>query len=401
VQTRSPFAVSRSVASLVLVVSLAYVAEPTLYWIRHAPTVSALFGAGAAVTAFGITFARTVWSSVVGGPGRNRQLLDLAICASAGFALCFAFGLRWTALPALMAGAAAIALSPRRSIGVGVLTLAGELLVALVWRAGVGETVDLLVRSGITIVVLAALGWLASFYDELFRGRAELARMAVMEERLRFARDLHDVLGHTLSVIGLKNEVAMLLIERDPGKAAKEIGDSLTISRRAVSDLRALVRGYRNQSLQSEIAGVASILELAGVACETDAVPSHLPQPVQEAAGWLVREGVTNILRHSKATRCRVRLRISEGRLTVELTNDNPGVGGGSSAGGGHGLAGLRERFATVHGTVDWGIDEEGSFSLRAEVPLDTGEATALDDSGVDRGGRDPDPGLVGDDPVV
>jgi two-component system sensor histidine kinase DesK len=400
-----PGAVSRSVASLVLAVSLVYAAEPAPATLRTGPLLPTVVAVTAAVTAFGITYVRTVWSSVVGGPGRDRRPVDLAIGASAAFALAFAYGPGWLALPGLLAGAAVIALTPRRSAPVVVLILAGQALVAVVWRVRAAELADLLVQSVITIVVLGALGWLTSLYDELSRSRVELARMAVVEERLRFSRDLHDVLGHTLSVIGLKNEVALLLIERDPGKAAQEIRDSLDVSRRAAGDLRALVRGYRNQSLTAEIAGVRSILELAGVGCEADAVPPQLPQPVQDAVGWLVREGGTNVLRHSKATRCEIRLRVSDRQLVVEMSNDNPdgavtdrppattggaGAGGGRAGGagggradgaaggradgaadraGGHGLVGLRERFAAITGQVTWSV-ADGRFVLRAEVPL-------------------------------
>src|SRR5262249_3539777 len=141
---------------------------------------------------------------------------------------------------------------------------------------------------------------------QLRRAREELARGAVNEERLRFARDLHDLLGHSLSTIVLKSELAGRLVP--PGRAAAEIADVQRAARDALQQVRAAVAGYRRPSLVSEIAAARELLAAAGIDARIGPSPAALPLAADGLLGWAVREGVTNVVRHSRARLCTIRL---------------------------------------------------------------------------------------------
>ncbi|MFN2460556.1 MAG: sensor histidine kinase [Candidatus Velthaea sp.] len=176
----------------------------------------------------------------------------------------------------------------------------------------------------------------------------EVERLAKVAERERIARDLHDVLGHTLSVIVLKSELAAKLADRDPPRAAAEIGDVERIARESLGELREALAGYRAAGLDAEFARARSVLETAGVdvACETQELALS---PAQEGVLALaVREGVTNIVRHARAQSCRLRLARENGALRLEIADD----GSGFSAAEGFGLTGMRERVEALGGTL-------------------------------------------------
>jgi two-component system sensor histidine kinase DesK len=368
VRAWSPEVGSRIVVAVILALAAFSVAEGAVYWLPTAPPVEQVILALFGLLAFGTTFTRSISDALREGVGRNRGLVGLAVCASVSFAMFLTLGFSWAALPPLFAGAAVLTLSPRRAAVVVPLTLGVMVLTGFVVGAGPAAVADLLLRGAVTVVVIGSLGWMASFSQETHRNRAELARLAVIEERLRFSRDLHDVLGHGLSVITLKNEVALLLLHRDPAKAEKELLDALDISKRAVRDLRTLVSGYRPQSLGAEIAAVCAVLEVAGVDCRTDTSPEGLPRPVQDALSWVVREAGTNILRHSSATWCAVKLRLDGGRMLMEIANDKASTEGRS--GDGSGLRGLRERLLAVDGDLATSVEKDGVFTLRAWAPI-------------------------------
>ncbi|WP_371676258.1 sensor histidine kinase [Streptomyces sp. NBC_01276] len=370
---RTPTTVARAVAWLILLTATVFLLEAMALWLAHRPPPGQVVAAVLGSVAFGFGYARTVWDAVARGRGRNRHQADLAVCASVSFAMLLALGPAWGALPCLAAGAAVVSLTPRRWGWVVPLILAGTALAGLMLAVPADVLVDMLVKSAVTVMVLGTLGVLPPFAREMHDNRAELARLAVVEERLRFSRDLHDVLGHGLSVIGMKMEVALLLIGNDPDKAAGEIRDALGISRESASDLRTLVRGYRQQSIAAELDGVRSVLSSAGIGCRADEVPPDIPQHVQDVTGWIVREGVTNILRHSKATECRIKLRVNDGRLMIEISNDNPIAPGSEGRTGGSGLRGLRERLAVVGGELTTGV-HNGTFTLLAHAPLGEGK---------------------------
>ncbi|MGW1911950.1 sensor histidine kinase [Streptomyces sp. NPDC002076] len=210
--------------------------------------------------------------------------------------------------------------------------------------------------------------WTLAVLWEAERAREVETRLAVAEERLRFGRDLHDVLGRNLSVISLKSELAVQLARRGRPEAVEQMIEVQRIAQESQREVRAVVRGYREADLGAELAGAQGVLTAAGIACEVRAEATGLPAEVQSALGWVVREATTNVLRHGDADRCEVELRVPEGR--VVLTVENDGVTETPHGGGGSGLAGLRERLAVVGGTLEAGAVDGDRFRLVAEVPL-------------------------------
>ncbi|WP_329381371.1 histidine kinase [Streptomyces sp. NBC_01351] len=233
--------------------------------------------------------------------------------------------------------------------------------------------------------------WMLTVVWELDRARSAQVRLAVTEERLRFARDLHDIMGRNLSVIALKSELASQLARRDAvPRAVEQMDEVQRMARDSQQEVREVVRGYRKVGLQGELLGAFAVLRAGGIDCSIEtAVCDQLPPAVQSVFGWVVREGGTNILRHSAATRASIELRITDdGRnARLSLTNDGarPGPGradgadgadrsdgpdGADGAGSGSGLAGLRERLASLGGSLHAEHGPDGTFLLEAEVPL-------------------------------
>lgn len=182
----------------------------------------------------------------------------------------------------------------------------------------------------------------------LHLAQEEVAHLAKVAERERIARDLHDVLGHTLSVIVLKSELASKLSERDPDRAAREIRDVERISREALAQVRATVRGYQAQSLKAEAARVASILEAAGLAVDCSFADLALPPGHESILALALREAVTNVIRHARAATCSLRLRTVPGGCELEVRDDGCGEAGPEGAG----LAGMRHRVEALGGSL-------------------------------------------------
>ena len=185
---------------------------------------------------------------------------------------------------------------------------------------------------------------------KLSKANEEIENLAKVAERERIARDLHDVLGHTLSVITLKSELAGKLIERDPERAGKEIREVENISRQALSDVRDAIRGYRSKGLVAELAQAKATLETAGVAVQCDAASTlQLPAIQESVLSLAVREGVTNVVRHANAHNCRLRIEQQDGMCRLEIADD----GQGFITMEGNGLRGMRERVEMLGGTMD------------------------------------------------
>ncbi|MEU9454619.1 histidine kinase [Streptomyces sp. NPDC048277] len=256
--------------------------------------------------------------------------------------------------------------------------------------------------------------WLLNAVYELDEARETRARLAVAEERLRFGRDLHDVLGRNLAVIALKSELAVQLARRERPEAVEQMIEVQRIAQESQREVRDVVRGYRDADLRAELSGAQGVLAAAGITCEVTGDADGLPAEVQSALGWVVREATTNVLRHGDAGRCAVGLRMREGSVVLTVENDGVAVrgnggggahgenggdgggggggggvgngggggGGGSVAnggrvgGGGSGLAGLRERLAGVDGTLEAGPVGADGFRVVASVPL-PGRTTA------------------------
>ncbi len=200
---------------------------------------------------------------------------------------------------------------------------------------------------------------------KLRKANEEIENLAKVAERERIARDLHDVLGHTLSVITLKSELAGKLIDRDPQRAGKEIREVEQISRQALTDVRDAIRGYRSQGLVAELAQAKSTLETAGLAVQCDAATTvKLPAVQESVLSLAVREAVTNVVRHAQARSCRMRLEQYNGSCRLEIRDD----GRGSSNGEGNGLRGMRERVEMLGGTLS--RNTESGTTLTITLPL-------------------------------
>ena len=183
---------------------------------------------------------------------------------------------------------------------------------------------------------------------KLFRAQEEIEHLAKVAERERIARDMHDLLGHTLSLITLKASLASRLADRDPARAIAEIRDVERISRDALTEVRAAVAGYREFGLTQQLASVSSMLEAAGMSLETRIDPVVLSPAEETVLSLILRESVTNIVRHAAATRCDVSLSESDGVRTMCIQDD----GRGKSVPDGSGITGMRERVASIGGTL-------------------------------------------------
>ncbi|MET9884716.1 histidine kinase [Streptomyces sp. NPDC006430] len=211
--------------------------------------------------------------------------------------------------------------------------------------------------------------WLLKTVYELDRARELQAQLAVAEERLRFGRDLHDVMGRNLAVIALKSELAVQLARRERPEAVDQMIEVQRIARESQREVRDVVRGYREADLTVELDGARGVLSAAGMDCRVEVeVERELRPEVQSALGWVVREATTNVLRHGDARTCVIRLTAPEGgALTLVVENDGaPEVPAGPP---GSGLAGLRERLAALDGTLEAGPLDGGRFRLRARIP--------------------------------
>jgi two-component system sensor histidine kinase DesK len=199
----------------------------------------------------------------------------------------------------------------------------------------------------------------------LRKANDEIEHLAKVAERERIARDLHDVLGHTLSVITLKSELAGKLIDRDPQRAGKEIREVEEISRQALSDVRDAIRGYRSKGLIAELAQAKCTLETAGVAVRCDASTTMKLPAIQESVlSMAVREAVTNVVRHAQARTCNLRLEQRNGTCYLEIEDD----GRGGFQNEGNGLRGMRERVEMLGGTLT--RNSQTGTKLAITVPL-------------------------------
>jgi two-component system sensor histidine kinase DesK len=236
-----------------------------------------------------------------------------------------------------------------------------------------------LAAASVTQLATGALsGMLVTFLvrtsDELYAARSGLARLAVEEERARLARDLHDLLGQSLLLMAVKLELAGRLIGGHDRPGGQEIREVQRMARDALRDVREVVGGYRQPTLEGELAGAAVALEAAGITLELSDHHGVLTPALEATCAWLVREGVTNVIKHSGARTCEIGLERRDGELTVRVTDD------GSRRrlnGNGMGIPGLGERVAAVGGTLTAGPTAAGGgFQLVARLPVDTSTAT-------------------------
>jgi two-component system sensor histidine kinase DesK len=239
-----------------------------------------------------------------------------------------------------------------------------------------------LITLGLCGIVLSARLLVA--HDE---ERGELEHRVVADERRRFARDLHDLLGLSLSAITLKGELVDRLIAQHPDRARAELGELLTMSRKALADVRSISSGYRDLSLDDDCRVAATVLRAADVEALVSQPPPSLPPRVVIALAAVLREGVTNVVRHSNATWCRCEIRVVDDVAWLEVVNDGVLAAVAPAADCGAGLRNLRGRVSELGGRLTAGVDADGSFRLRACIPL-PGERSVRSSDGLAACGR-------------
>jgi two-component system sensor histidine kinase DesK len=224
--------------------------------------------------------------------------------------------------------------------------------------------------AGFAIGIAATYGsvWLVRVVDELHATRTELAEVAIGRERLRVSRDLHDLLGQSLSAVSLKGDLALRLLSKDTVAARAQIEDLTSVARNALTGMRAVTRNEHAISLREETEGVTALLGAAGIEARVDVGVPDLTPAVQNVFAWAVREGVTNVLRHSEARTCSIVVSRDRGTARLEIVND----GARGPKGTGSGLAGLAERARALSGSVS-AVGSKGRFRMVVEVPVETG----------------------------
>ncbi len=299
-------------------------------------------------------------------------IVTLAVLAAL---LCLTLGSPWLGLFVYVSVVCGATLPLRVAYWAIATTVGLMLLVGLhVGEKDAGDLVLLVLLIG---YAMTGVRQLVRTTVELRKARATVAQLAANEERLRLARDLHDLLGHSLSLITLKSELAGRMLPDHPGKAAQQVADIENVSRQALVDVREAVSGYRRPRLSAELAGAQVALAAADVTADLPAEPdlNGIAEESESALAWALREAVTNVVRHSGARRCTVELlrRQTLDGLMLELAVEDDGAGG-SGSGPGNGLTGLSERLAKAGGTLEAGRVKRG-FRLVARVPVTAGAA--------------------------
>lgn len=238
-------------------------------------------------------------------------------------------------------------------------------LVHFSWT-GIGKSIVFTIAVG---YVVRAIAWSLTIRRELHQAREEIARLAVMNERLRIARDLHDLLGHSLSLIALKSELAGRLLTLAPERAATEVRDIEQVARTTLQEVREAVTSYRQPTLASEIRAAQEILAAAGIIYNYEGdekIIQTLPATIEAVLGWVIREGVTNIIKHSRAQHCTLSISRHPHDICLALTNDGPAA---SNANKGNGLHGITERVTALGGTCEARAGLKGGFHLTVSLP--------------------------------
>ena len=365
--------------------------------------VSELFGHGVAWIAGGlaITVAFCVIYMLVlmysdEQPRLGRYGL-VAIAVLAALA-CTVYGKDWTTLWIYVSAATGLVLAAapdgRRAATLGVAAV-GACYVFFSWVSHQTLENTLIVLLPVLLIGLAMMGFRMqmTLMRELAQARGTVAKLATNEERLRLARDMHDLTGQSLSMITLKSELAAKRLARLPSSAERdavltELGDIGQVSRQTLHDIREAVSGYRRPTLAIEVITAQNALEAAGIGLDDDAgltLSSGTFDPDAEAVlAWCLREAVTNVIRHSRARHCRIRLTVHPEELSLEVSDDGDGFAGQEpDHPDGSGLRGMSERLSAIGGRLSLGSATPGpparGFRLVATVPAATEMAATGD----------------------
>jgi two-component system, NarL family, sensor histidine kinase DesK len=368
--------------------------SPLYHLVQRPLTASGWLQVSCAIVFLGLTLWQVL---TIGMSVRRPPLLTMLVLVPLAIILFVVGGKSGTWLTAL---AIAAGLCGRYSgsrwpavLGGGACTLAA-LIVAWVENYPSGVTVAAVIVAPLAALFAYGARRQADTMQMLRRTRAELARAAVAEERLRIARDLHDLLGHSLSLITLKAELAGRVLTSDPDRAAKEVSELESVARQSLADVRGAVAGFRQPDLAGELTAARELLDAAGITSDiSSAGATDLPQTVDSTLAWAVREGATNVVRHSRATRVTIRVSADHSAAVTEIRDNGPaapdteeivpaaaaltsGPDGRAAAlrlrpsFSGSGLAGLTERVRSLGGEISAGAVEPQGFLLRVLVPL-------------------------------
>ncbi|MDX3190820.1 histidine kinase [Streptomyces sp. MN03-5084-2B] len=295
----------------------------------------------------------------------------------------------WVSMPALLIGSALLVMPPAAGWPFFALNVAFYAWLQHVGALGIEAAIFFTAGTVVIGLVVFSLLWLVRLVAELDSTRRRLAEMAVAEERLRFARDLHDLLGMSLSAIALKSELTARMLPVDRDRAAEELREVLGLTHQALSDVRSVASGYRELSLDSESRTARSVLTAADVRVRMEMLDDELPAPVRTVLAVVLREGVTNVLRHSNVESCEIALRRTDGGVSLDIVND--GVEREDSGtpvevpaarqpeahrpvprdtSPGTGIGNLSHRVADLGGELTAGVEPDGRFRLRAAVPV-------------------------------
>lgn len=357
---------------------------PTLLqFLQMHPTLPRLIATFAGVVLFFGIYLWAAWrraqSIVAASSPRHEEIkvwLLIAALLAINLILMLLGGNEWQALFFYISGYVGGSLSIRRSIlAAVVLTLISGILGLLSGLGWFGIVQAVVFIPAIVFITQSVL-WSIKTNWELRAAREEIARLAVMTERLRIARDLHDLLGHNLSLIALKSELAGRLVGTSPERATIEIGDVEKVARTTLQEVREAVSNFRRPTLLSELHAAQEILTAAGIAYHhnsDDSIIDTLPTTVESVLAWAVREGVTNVIRHSRAHECIIRVGQNTHDTWVEVTDDGIGTISlppvSNANNGGNGLPGLIERVEALGGRCETARPAEGGFRLSVSVP--------------------------------
>jgi two-component system, NarL family, sensor histidine kinase DesK len=354
--------------AIILVLICFFVLAPAIGGAVRRPAPATYFllaGSVAFIGVAGLLVLRPAWAY---GGTDQVPWLRLAAIVGLGAALFVVGGEAWIIILALTAatcGSYTVTTRPA-ILGGGVCAAAG-LAVAVWHRYGFSDVAVVAVIPPMAAFFAYTAGKRNEMMTTLRQTRAELSRIAAAEERLRIARDLHDLLGHSLSLITLKAELSRRMIATDAESATREMAELEAVARQSLSDVREAVAGYRQPDLATELGAARQLLTAAGVACQiTSPASLRLPADTDTVLAWAVREGVTNVVRHARATSAAVRITTAGPGVMAEITDNGRGHGPGPA---GSGLAGLGERVRQLGGSLIAGPAPSAGFRLQVTIP--------------------------------
>ncbi|MEC4017644.1 sensor histidine kinase [Streptomyces sp. H27-D2] len=301
----------------------------------------------------------------------RRKVITLGIQTILTYLPFLAFGITWGSMAGPLAGSILLMVRSNWAWALFALVEASLIAYSLFLGLGVISLIYIPVTTAMTGLVIYGLTRLTDLVHEVHATRGEMARMAVTQERMRFARDLHDLLGYSLSAITLKCELTYRLVATRPDRAREEVAEILDVSRQALSDVRLVASGYRDMSLQEEAESACSILTAADIRATVVISCGRLHPVIDTVLATALREGITNILRHSKVQVCTITATV--GAETVRLCLVNDGVAEQPRAPAPHsgsGIGNLHTRLDAVGGRVQTRIRDDGRFQLTVEAPL-------------------------------